>query len=145
MFAIILAFWAAPTAHADTLKCWNTYSKRGAVPTIVADVVSDQELNNFAVNTKPDDFTSHLKTPEGAVRGELIISNRSPYKNNREFDLAGARLILPAQLDNANLLRAQEGVNGFSPGENGVVIGSFHGDGAGSHFSVRLRCRAYQR
>lgn len=132
-------------ADAETLKCWNTYARRGAAPTIVASIVSDEELADFQVNRNPNDDTKYLKTPEGNEIGSIISSNRSPYKGMREFDLAGSRLILPPNLDAGTLEEISRQHEGRKRGENGVIIGRMGGTpDAGDHFSVRLRCRAYE-
>lgn len=146
LFLLVFVFNVS-VSSAATLKCWDVYSPRGAKPTIVARVLSDQELADFEVNTVEENFTSYLKAPVGTVTGALIESNRSPYKGNQEFDLAGSRLILPIRLDRDSLLEAQKTGIGMGAGENGVIIGDVgdDGDGGGSHFSVRLRCRSYDR
>ncbi|HEY8278012.1 MAG TPA: hypothetical protein VIH99_00220 [Bdellovibrionota bacterium] len=144
-YALILALSLGSfAAQAETLKCWNTYSKRGSKPTLVAEIVSNSKLDRFEINQNSDDNSALLKAPRGAEKGEIITSNHSPYKGNQEFSLEDARLLLPAKLDAKSLLKAH-GTKGFSDDENGVIIGYGDGDGAGSHFSIRLRCRAYDR
>lgn len=145
---LIFGILFANAASAETLKCWNTYSKKGSLPLIVANIVSDTELDRFELNRQEGNYNeSEIEIPAGAVKGELITSNRSPYKGAQEFYLDNGRLLLPARLDAQSLIDAQKNGIGMGAGENGVIIGSWKsgGDGAGNHFSIRLRCRAYAR
>lgn len=143
---LILGILFANAASAETLKCWNTYSKKGTPPLIAAQIVSDSELDRFEINRQEGNYNeAEVEVPAGAVKGELITSNRSPYKGNQEFFLESGRMILPARLDAQSLIDAQKTGIGQGPGENGVITGNWKtgGDGAGSHYSIRLRCRAY--
>lgn len=144
IFLLSFVLFTGSMVEASNLKCWNTYSKKGAKPILSATIVSDETLKDFELNTNKEDSTAYLRAPKGTETGEIITSNRSPYKGQREFDLAGSRLILPPQLDAQTLLDVSKANEGPARGENGVIIGTDpNGDGAGSHFSVRLRCRNY--
>lgn len=145
-FVLILGMLFANAASAETLKCWNTYSKKGTPPLIVAQIVADNELTGFELNRREGSYNEdEVEIPSGPVVGELITSNRSPYKGAQEFQLERGRLLLPARLDAQSLIEAQKTGIGMGAGENGVIIGSWRdgGDGAGNHYSIRLRCRAY--
>lgn len=137
-------------AYADTLKCWNVYGRRtDKVPLLTATIVSNSELADLTVISKGESggFEDHLQANGESVLGTLITTRRSPYVGNNEFLADDFRLILPPKLDSASLRAAQETGIGMGKGENGVAIGSFDdgGDGAGSHISVRLRCRSYSQ
>lgn len=132
-------------AQADVLKCWNTYG-RSRVPFITATIVSNSELTDLTVNPKSaTGFATSLQAKVESVVGVEITTKRSPYVGNQEFHSNDFRIILPMSLANDDLLAAQQTGIGMGKGENGVAIGSWEGDGAGSHFSVRLRCRSYAK
>jgi hypothetical protein len=143
------------SAEARVLKCWNKYS-RSRIPLITAKIKSNSKLAMVTVNnpTPGDDgddgqgeFEDNLQANGETVQATLITSRRSPYVGNNEFQLTDFRLILPTSLSDANLITKLNTGIGMGPGENGVAIGSFDngGDGAGSHISVRLRCRNYAK
>ncbi len=146
-FLTLIFATVSSAAHADVLKCWNTYG-HDRRPVITATIVSDSELADLTVNAKSGGgFSEHLQANGESVVGTEIVTKRSPYIGNQEFLAEDFRLILPMSLDNADLLAAQKTGIGMGKGENGVAIGSFNdgGDGAGNHISVRLRCRSYTR
>lgn len=83
----------------------------------------------------------------GVLRGEEITTKRSPYFGNIDYRVEKAgRLIFPADLSNDNLVAVEpKGIGRGYPGENGVFITSWEGDGdsgAGNHVSCRLSCRS---
>lgn len=143
------------SAEARVLKCWNKYS-RSRIPLITAQIKSNSKLATVTVNNpSPGDdnddgigeFEDNLQSNGETVKAKLITTRRSPYIGNNEYQLTDFRLILPTSLSDENLkLKLETGI-GMGAGENGVAIGSFDdgGDGAGSHISVRLRCRNYPR
>lgn len=139
--ALLAVFvFAGTAASASTLKCWNTYSK-SKVPFFRAEVVD----NNTLVGVRILHKNTEVKNTEGKVKGELITSNRSPYKGNNRFQLTNAELTLPVDLSPQALIAKEKTGIGMGKGENGVLIySSEFGDGAGSHVSIRLRCRNYE-
>lgn len=131
------------SAQALEIACWDIYSKKGSRPYIAATVVENNGLADVRLNKRTDDgFDSNLAIPnEPVLQANAITSNRSPYKGNNEYYFENARLILPADLS-PEALKAKIAVGiGMGAKENGVLIGNMaDGDGAGSHYSVRLRC-----
>lgn len=95
------------------------------------------------MNNNPEGWDSNLKIPgERVVEPALITSNHSPYKGNNEYVLVNARLILPVDLSPEALKAKIKTGIGLGGGENAAIIGNMEdGDGAGSHYSIRLRCR----
>lgn len=131
--------YAAKSQH--ILKCWNAYFLNARAPYMSAVIVEDNVLSNIRFHYKNNDG-KFPTAPAGQIEGQLITSNRSPYKGMNDFiittELHGPdRLILPTDLSNENLQLVSQSHRNR---ENGVVIGTFDGDGSGSHFSVRLVC-----
>ncbi len=139
LMVLLTTLMLAHTASADILQCWNAYAKKDAEPTLMAKIVYPSTLTSFIINRNEEDFTRFLtEKPNDSANGVLITTKRSPYYGKRDYDLgSGQRFILPASLNQESL---RDALSKFTPQENAVIIGTFDGDGAGSHFSVRLRC-----
>lgn len=136
-------FAAAP--RAATLECWKTHFTHARVPFMSAVIEDDHILSNIRFHYRENGVIP--AAPKGEVEGQLITSNRSPYKGMNNFNIQTSfygmeRLILPADLSSRNLAAL---TRAYYKGENAVIIGNFNGDGAGSHFSVRLICRSNKR
>jgi hypothetical protein len=145
LFTIL--FTTTASAYAGELACWNTYARRGARPVLTATIVNNNTLSNVKINLSDESRASYqLVESQGKIKGEEITSNRSPYKGNNAFALeTDGRLVIPTDLSSENLrVSLSTGISrNATPGENAVIIGSLaDGDGAGSHFSIRMRCRS---
>lgn len=143
---IIGMMLAGQVSQAATLKCWKTSFKppKGPkTPFMSATIVRKGVISNLKYHYKQDG--EYIKAPEGRVQAEVITTSRSPYKGYFDYDVRNGeeygfyRLILPTDLSNKNLIKIEKR---NKSSENGVLIGDFEGDGAGSHFSVRLSCRS---
>lgn len=139
--SIIISSYTMAAKPQPILKCWNAYFINARVPYLSAVIEQDNVLSNIRFHYKNNEGKIP-SAPAGQVAGELITNNRSPYKGMNDFYIStefyGAeRLILPVDLSNENLLIVSKSHRNR---ENGVVIGSFDGDGTGSHFSIRLVC-----
>lgn len=126
-------------SFAATLQCWKTNFTQVRTPFMSATIEDHHILSNVRFHYKNDGVVP--LAPKGEIEGEMITTNRSPYKGMNDFDITVSflgmhRLILPADLSNSNLKKS------VKYGENGVIIGSTEGDSAGSHFSVRLICQS---
>lgn len=125
----------------NVLKCWEKFSKAGSPPVLSANIESFSKLSKVTLTSfDGNKYASRVLVGGQAVAGNLITSNRSPYRGNQDFLFPEFRLILPLKLDNETLFQIVK-----AAGENGVIIGSRDVDdpGSGTHYSTRLRCRVY--
>jgi|GEM_PF-6297026 len=137
-FAFVLFAVSTPAFAAPVLNCWKV-DFRPNKPFMSASIVGNNLLTDIRFNYRGTD----LKDSEGDVKGELITSNRSPYKGNVRYFIKGTgELILPLDLSNDNLVEVEAKGIGYYKKENGVIISSVDGDGAGNHISYRLSCRS---
>lgn len=136
---IALVLFAGSTSFAGQLNCWKTNFRDVKKPYMTAEIVADNKLKNIRFLYKNTEEKDIART----VVGKKIVTKHSPYLGNVRYDI-GSDLILPGDLSNAALIRAEEKGIGYGKGENGVIIGSFSsgGDGAGNHYSTRLSCRS---
>jgi hypothetical protein len=145
-----LSLTLTQAAFAETLTCYNTYTHNAnPAPTLTAKIISNSHLEDVTFAKWIKNETTGLEDYD-SLKGKLNESNHSPYKGVMDYSLPnGDTLYLPTDLSEASLKKAAKTpvVRGFNAGENGVIIGNAknYSDGAGNHYSYRLRCESDKR
>jgi hypothetical protein len=143
MMLMTLATLVSAQSFGAQLACWNLYAKKGAKPTVTADIVRDDELQNLKINFD-DNFSFDTTGMSTSAVASEVTAKASPYLGLNQFVFSsGVRLILPKNLSNDSLASTSiKAGNGDTARQNGVLDvagGLFPTKGSGDIYT-RMHC-----